>query len=1094
MRGCTVAAILLTLIPFTLFAQLPPAPELEELREACPEDHIAEYLERHGDYGKIDPEIMLELSRQVKASLDAQRFLPSAINGSVWKSIGPTNGAGRATAIALHPSVPGTAIIGAAGGGAWKTTDGGQAWRALTDDIPNLSVGALSYAPSDPRIVYLGTGEGGYAGDFIPGIGLLVSTDGGESWTLPASVIATEFYKILVNPSDPQDVLAATNAGLLHSTAGQNGPWKEVIHSASTGQTGYGDVTDLVRDPTDASIVYAVTWDRRLWCIRQRCGIDTSFATPTFMKSTDGGLTFSPSSTGLPASTVSARVNRMAIAIAPSSPQTLYLATSILDNATGNEDSHIYKTTDGAATWTETALRGSKDFGVSAYLGTQGWYDNVIAVSPSDPDVVLAGGVGIIKTMDGGGSWTRTLTNVHVDQHELRYDANSTLWIANDGGIFTSADNSSGTPHNTGLVTRQFYDIAVDPANPSRVYGGQQDNGTIMRGDAGGTTWTTFSGGDGFACAVNPALPAVVYSTVQFGVVLRTVTAGSINRTLQRTPPYESFETTPFYSIVMVDPKQPTTLYTVSNRIWKSTTAGDGWQPLPSVLADGQPLPTDASIRTFAISPSDPSVMMIALASPRRRVYRTTNGGTTWTDVTGTLPSGRTILHLEIDPSDPQHAFAAIAGTSGPSLYMTADGGNTWVERANGLPRFSAQTVKFDPTDTTTIFAGTDVGVYRSIDSGSTWARFGTGMPAVSVYDVEPLSDGTMLRAATHGRGIWELEISEPPNAAPKVAIITPSAQQIAVAPGTTLSFSGAFNDPDAESPPATWTFADTWTSEPAANSAAVSHRFDRPGRFPVGLSARDANGGVGAASVEVQVLDPADTCNNPIVIPPDGPFPYSITINTDLSTKQATDPRALSSCYSFNPVSSTWVTFTPAATGDYQVSLCGSSVSAIVIGYTGDACGALTPMNLCISRPSTASDCASESSTQAGTLTAGIPVRMLVSNYFSNDFGEVTLTITQNLTLSPIVTRVAPGSGGTGTRISITGVGFQSGATVSVGGVPADNVVFVSRNLILATVGSRGGGDAEVVVKNPDGTTSVLGNGFTYAQAATGRRRAVRR
>src|SRR5438128_723959 len=167
-------------------AQTPPV--VEDTDEGCPEARVVEYLERHGDFGKIDPEIMLELTRQVKASREAERFAPNAISGTVWQSIGPTNGAGRATALALHPSLSGTAIIGAAGGGAWKTTDNGQTWHVLTDDIPNLSVGAIAYAPSNPNIVYLGTGEGGYAGDFIPGIGLLVSSDSGETWTLPASV------------------------------------------------------------------------------------------------------------------------------------------------------------------------------------------------------------------------------------------------------------------------------------------------------------------------------------------------------------------------------------------------------------------------------------------------------------------------------------------------------------------------------------------------------------------------------------------------------------------------------------------------------------------------------------------------------------------------------------------------------------------------------------------------------------------------------------------------------------------------------------------------------------------------------------------
>ncbi len=1093
MRGCTFAAILFSLIPLALFAQATP-PEIEQGDEGCPEQRIAEYLERHGDYGRIDPEIMLELSRRVKESLDAQRFLPKSIGGTVWKSIGPTNGAGRATAVALYPGVPGIAIIGAAGGGAWKTSDGGKSWRALTDDIPNLSVGAITYAPSDPNIVYLGTGEGGYAGDFIPGIGLLVSNDGGETWTLPSSVVATQFYKILVSPTDPQEVLAATNNGLLRSTSGQNGPWTQVIRSASGPAAGYGDVTDLVRDPTDANVLYATTWDRRLWCVRGgRCGIEASFESPAVMKSSDGGKTWSPASTGLPVSTSTQRVNRLAIAIAPASPQTLYLAASIFDNGTGLENSHVYKTTDGASTWTETGLFGSKDFGVSAYLGTQGWYDNTIIVSPADPNVVIAGGIGCVKTLDGGGVWTRTLTSVHVDAHELRYDAAGTLWIACDGGIWTSSDSETATQHNAGLVTRQFYDIAVDPVNRNRVYGGQQDNGTIMRPDGGGSSWTGFSGGDGFGCVVNPASPSIAYSTIQFGVVVRTVTAGTLNRTVLRTPPYENNETTPFYSIVAVDPKDPLTLYTVSNRIWKSTTGGDGWQPLPALLIDGQSMPGDASIRTFAISASDPNVMMIALASPRRRVYRTTSGGAQWTDVTGTLPTGRTILHLEIDPHDPQRVFAAIAGTSGPSVYYTTDGGNSWQTRANGLPPFSAQTVRFDPTDSNTLYAGTDVGVYRSTDGGASWERFGSGMPAVSVYEVEPLRDGTVLRAATHGRGVWELEVTDPQNVPPMVAITAPAAPTMTVTRGTTVSFAGTFSDPSSDALSGTWTFADTWTSLPAKSGASVSHRFERSGRYPVGLAVVDSHGGIGAATVEVDVVDAADSCSAAIDLPSAGPFPYTVTINTDLATKDTTDPRSLSSCYSFSPGTTTWLSFTPATSGDYDFSLCGSSVSGVLIGYTG-SCGSLALNGLCISRPNFTSDCDSDSTRRTITLNAGETIRLLVSNYYANDWGEVTVTISQSSKLSPIVSRVAPATGGPGTHIAISGVGFRSGAIVTIGGARAENVVYVSPKLLIATVGAHGGGDAVVTVQNPDGTAATLANGFTYAQVPAGRRRAVRR
>ncbi|HEX7418541.1 MAG TPA: IPT/TIG domain-containing protein [Thermoanaerobaculia bacterium] len=1094
----TFAALaLLSLCPVLGHAQ--SAPEREETDEGCPDQRIHEYLERHGDFGRIDPNVMLKLTRQTKQALDSRRFSPLSIGGSTWQSIGPTNGAGRATALALHPTAAGTVIVGAAGGGAWKSTDGGATWKALTDDIPNLSVGSLAYAPSDPNTVYLGTGEGGYAGDFIPGIGLLMSNDGGESWQLPAAVAATEFYRILVNATDAQDLLAATNAGLLRSKTGQNGPWKTVINSTSMGVAGYGDVTDLVRDPTDVKTLYATTWDRRLWCVRSTttCAPDFRFETPSVMKSTDSGATWTPSSAGLPTSTKSVRVNRMSIAIAPSAPQMLYVATSIFDSDSGREISHIYKSTDGAATWVETNLGNLSQNSLNTYLSTQAWYGNTLVVSPADPNTVVAGGVIYVRTTDGGATWTRVLNNAHVDVHDLRYDSQNVLWIANDGGVWSSADlTMAALDHNKGLVTRQFYDIANDPVNHNRVYGGQQDNGTIYRSDAGGTSWSSFSGGDGFACAVVPTAPSIAFGTVQNGVVLRTVTAGSLYRVVERTPPYEKDELTPFYSSIEIDPQTPSTIYTASYRVWKSTTEGDGWVPLPTRLTGDATWPTDAYIRVIAIAKKDPRVIMVATASPRRKIYRTTNGGLLWTDVTSNLPPGRTILKIDIDPRDTQHAFAALAGTSGPSVYVTSDGGTTWQARATGLPSFSAQTVRFDPTDPNTIYAGTDVGVYRSIDSGATWDRFGTGMPAVSVYDVDPTADGSILRAATHGRGVWELKITDQTNQPPGVVISTPAGHNVVVMKGASVSFNGFTNDFDDTIIAAAWNFPDSWSSVPAQNGVAVTHRFDRTGRFPVGLSAVDPSGGIGEATVEVDVVDPADTCATPSDIPSAGPFPYSVTFDTDLATKEPTDPRpSTTSCYPFVTQTSTWLTFTPQTAGDYQFSLCGSDVSAVLVGYTSEGCDTFTNSAMCISRPSTTSDCASTSSTQTLTLAAGQTIRMFVTNYFADDFGNVTITVSQNSMLSPIVSSVAPAVGVPGTSIIISGLGFTNGATVSVGGVPAQNVTFVSGTTLTATIAPNIAGNANVAVSNPDGTTGTLKEGFTYEFVPAGpKRRAVRR
>ncbi|HSP33121.1 MAG TPA: PKD domain-containing protein, partial [Thermoanaerobaculia bacterium] len=329
-------------------------------------------------------------------------------------------------------------------------------------------------------------------------------------------------------------------------------------------------------------------------------------------------------------------------------------------------------------------------------------------------------------------------------------------------------------------------------------------------------------------------------------------------------------------------------------------------------------------------------------------------------------------------------------------------------------------------------------------------------------------------------------------NTPPSVSIGSPVTRSITVPRGTKVSFTGSVADAENDATNATWTFSDTWETLPAANNVAVTHTFVRPGRYAVGLAATDSRGGIGAATVEVSVSDPSDTCGTALDISPRSDFPYSVAIDTDVSTKDITDPHTLPSCYPLGVVSSSWLTFTAPETGQYNFSLFGSEVSAILVGYTGE-CAALTLNGVCLTRPNSEADAGS--SFTSATLNAGDTIRLLVSNYYSNDYGSVVLTVSRpSLPGLPLVTRIAPAIGSAGTPIVINGAGFQSGATVIVGAAPATNVSFVSARLLTATLGPRGDGDATVVVKNPDGTTATLNAGFTYASGATGpKRRAVK-
>jgi photosystem II stability/assembly factor-like uncharacterized protein len=1064
-----------------------------------------DYLRRHGVGGIIDSEDLLKRTREFYEH-ERGRVGILSVGGSVWSSIGPTNGAGRMTSLAPHPSVPGTLLAGAAGGGLWKTTDSGTTWSALTDTIPNLSIGAVAYAPSNPSNIYLGTGENAMQGDSIPGIGLLYSSDDGGTWSLPSSVIATHFYRISVDPSNPAIVLAGTTSGLLRSTNGQSGPWTTVIRwGATSSATGYGDTTDVVRDPTAPQTLFATTWDEGWWCAQpaRNCGIGYPLASPHILKSIDGGVTWAESSNGLPVSTSTVRVSRLGIAMARSSSQTLYVSLVTYDSTTNLETWHVYKSTNGSASWSDTTL--ASNTAVEASLGAQSDYDNTMVVSPTNPNTVYVGAVGYAKTTDGGTSWTSAFNStstdsIHTDVHDLRFDAGGTFFIANDGGIFSTADGGVNIlSRNTNLVTRQFYTVANDPVNRNRVFGGQQDNGTSRRPDAGGTSWHDVLTNDGFDCEVKVDSAAIVFGSWQGGHVLRSKLAGVDWLAFSDvTPLWPVGESVPFFTRVQLDPATPSTVYTVSQRLWKSTDGGDSWAPLPTTTTDGSAF-SGYPLAQLAISRSNPQVIMVG---DYRNIFRTTNGGQTWTKVSAGLPP-RSVLSIEIDPTNPNDAYVSLsANTVNSSVYSTIDGGASWTLRASGLPAFSAEVVRVDPTDPQTLYCGTDVGVYRSTDGGSTWARFGTGMPAVSVYDLQVLRDGTIVRAATHGRGMWELTVTSPANKPPVVsASSTPSGSPVLAPIGSSIAFTGTFSDPDGDVMSASWVFSDDWTTVPFGMSGGtVSHTFLRSGRFPVTLSVRDSRGGIGASTIDVLVNEGADNCLTPIVLPSTITSPYTMTFDNAAASTEASDPMGSTStggCNQYSYTTSLWLSFTPAISGPYTFSLHGSAITSVLTGYTAsNSCGPYTPAGVCLMGDSTRAnaDLTNDPLTTAN-LAAGVTLYLDLSNYYTFDTGFQSVTITPGSTSpSSIVNFAGPtvGPAAGGTPVTITGAGFVSGATVAFGGVAATSVTLATPNIITVIAPAHAAGTVDVTMTNPGGPSATLRGGFSYV-APPGKRRAAK-
>ncbi len=911
-----------------------------------------------------------------------------------WVSLGPTNGAGRFTAVAPHPTAPGRVLAGAAGGGVWRTDDAGSTWTCLTDDyLPNLSVGAIAYAPSDPTIVYLGTGEGGAAVDFIPGIGLVRSFDGGDSWALPTQVMATQFFDISVDPRDPYTVLFATDQGLLRSTDGGVN-WSTPIAKNPSGRSTTELVpTQVVRSGSNPDLVYAA-----LWCQGECPGGYTRV-----MKSTNGGQSWSPAATGLPLpSTDDRSLNRNAIAIAPTNDQLLYLGTNSAPTGDSDPPARVFRSTNGGGSWTELAKP-------NAYLGLQGWYDNVMTVRPTDSNWVVGGGVWYVRSVNGGASWTEQNPYgngadpswPHVDAHDMEWQ-NGVLWLANDGGVWKSSNGGqTWTDCNTGLITRQYYGLAIDPVNRERVIAGAQDNGTNRRRDSGNNTWDLVIGGDGFETAINPSLPDVAYGTVYDTHVFRSVSGGTAGSFVDVSPPTGA-DGTPFLTPLTMRPDQPQVLYTGSTRVWQSDDGGTTWTALPTDVTGGAW--NSDEVWAVAVTPADQKVLMVA---KNRDVYRSDDGGLAWRSMphgASGLPSSKRVVNVEISPWDAEVAFACLAGQSAGHLVRTTNGGLTWQAADTGLPPFSVQVVRFDPTDATgsTLFAGTDVGLYRSTDGGITWARFGDGLPAASVHDIRILPDGSMLRVATHGRGVWQLTIPAPANHPPTIVLSQPSGD-LSIQTGDTVNLQASVIDPDGD--PASYDVLTTDTWETLAHgtitaggtaTVSTSRRFDIGGVQRLGVSAVDDHGARSSASVQVTVRDRADDCATPRTVPSAGPFPVTIATGNDSAATGANDPTVPCVSQGAGRAGTLWFEFTPAESAHYNLSTCGSLADTVLSVWTGQTCGPYTAVADGCNDDDESVHCAGRrtDSWLELDLEAGTTYRIMASSYEPGSRGPLRLNV----------------------------------------------------------------------------------------------------
>jgi len=681
----------------------------------------------------------------------------------LWQPVGPYNIGGRVTALAVQPDQV-AMYLGSANGGVWKSWDGGVSWACVTEHTQFTSIGALAIDPNDWAKVYAGTGEANSSVDSYDGNGLWRTSDAGGSWKSLGLTTTGRIAAVVVDPGNSQHLLVAAmgrqfstgpDRGVYRSLNGGQSWTKVLFVSDSTG------ACDLVVNPIHPDTMFCATWERvRRVTYRRAYGPECGI-----WRSIDRGATWTRMSTGLPVP--SDDVGRIGLAISPTHPGTIY--AQIGSGASlGYVGLGFYRSTDGGTTWERRDLGST----FRSAFGGFCWYSGETGVDPGNPDRVFACGVDLLRSEDGGQTWTdlSSFNQIHPDVHALWVDpadANH-IFVGHDGGFSWTTDGATFDA-SADLPISQFYDGAVDPTNANNLFGGTQDNNTL-KSSTGPYGWFPILGGDGFYALVDPVTPNVVFSEYQYccsGSGFRRSTTGGPSA--GPTSGWVSSDRFGWNTPIAMNPRNHNLLLAGSQFAYRSTNNGVSWSKISGDLTTN-PVASllYGTITTLDVSKADTSVYYAG--TDDGRVWRTIDRGVNWTDISAGLPK-RWVTRVVADPLDPQVVYVTLSGFTQDAqaalVFRSANRGTSWSDVSGNLPSMPANDLAVDPNDTQTIYLATDIGVYMTHDLGGTWLELGAGLPQLSVYDIVLHTATRQLFAFTHGRSAWKFDLGALPVSVP---------------------------------------------------------------------------------------------------------------------------------------------------------------------------------------------------------------------------------------------------------------------------------------------------------------------------------------
>ena len=702
--------------------------------------------------------------------------------GLAWTALGPMLNSGRVETLDVVPGKPGTLYVGFGSGNLWKTENHGFSWKPIFDDHAGYSIGDVRIAPSDPDIVYLGTGENLRAkrGHTFAGSGVYRSNDAGETW-IPLGLEDTyHIGRVAVHPRDA-DIVFVAALGHFYSPSDQRGlfksadggkTWKKVLYVDD--RTG---ASDVLFAPTDPKIMYATTW---------QCSEAIGGPGSGVYASRDGGETWTRCEGGLPSGAMNGRAG---LAVSHQDCRKVFAFVDNLNLENKRETGELYRTGDGGETWTKTHEGGLK------ILSTFGHVFMDCVANPRDDREVYLLGINILRSGDDGKTFASLRGKIssivpspanffHVDHHDLWIDPEDPdhLIVGNDGGIYITYDHAESWFHYNNLPVGEFYFVRTDDERPYRIYSGTQDNAAVFGpavplkpdfGDHWNYVWIDpWSGGDGIVTCPDPEDPDIVYYESQNGDIRRKRMSTNASTPIKpRLPESHGGKRvnewlTPFF----VSDYNHATLYYGANFVFKSVDRGNHWEVIsPDLSRSADEARRGGAITALRESPTKRGLLYAGTA--HGALWVSGDDGVTWTEISRNLPAKyvKSILPSAFDPS---RVYVSLSGIKEddftPMVFLSEDRGGTWTRLAEGLPGAPVNVIVEDPEFEDILYLGTFDGVLVSTDRGETWNVLGRDMPHGFVADMTIQRREKDLIAATHGRGIYQLDL-EPVHALRKV-------------------------------------------------------------------------------------------------------------------------------------------------------------------------------------------------------------------------------------------------------------------------------------------------------------------------------------